>query len=79
MFARITDSQGNPITNVHWQIINQSGISIDQFIDDNKNVYYQRPHNLEIDGMLIFSNISSQARKFYQQDVKVLMGRTNNF
>ncbi|WP_017295324.1 hypothetical protein [Geminocystis herdmanii] len=80
MFAQINDSQGKFITNLYWKVITKDSASIsDCFIDDNKNIYFEREHCEFIDGIAIINLIKDKAKTFYNlADIQISLGRTKN-
>lgn len=67
MFAKIIDGQENLITVVERQVkIQQDGQILGRFINRNNNIYLERPHEEELDGIKIISSLKDRAIKFYQ-------------
>ncbi|HLP91092.1 MAG TPA: hypothetical protein VK184_21240 [Nostocaceae cyanobacterium] len=82
MFARITDSQGNLVTIVDWQIVTINNEKLDRFVDRNGNLYFERPHsNLLVNNDTntdIMSCLQEEAKRLYKLDGLVVeIGRTN--
>lgn len=67
MFASIVDSQGNLVAVVNWQVETQdNGQVVDRFVDDNGNIFLERPQDELIDGIALINHLTSGANRFYQ-------------
>lgn len=79
MFARITDLQGKTVATIDRHIeVERDGEIWDRFIDENSNLYLERPHEQEMDALEIMFCIREVVTRFYQlENFHIHIGQTH--